>query len=66
MHLSSIPRLERSPGGGHGKRTPVFLLGESPWTEEPGRLFGAVHGLSLAAASGFLIAVASAVVEPGL
>ena len=26
----SIPGLGRSP-------TPVFLLGESPWTEEPGR-----------------------------
>ena len=31
-----IPGLERSPGGGHG--TPVFLPGEFPWIEEPGRL----------------------------
>ena len=34
----SIPGLGRSPGGGHGKLTPVFLPGESPWTEEPGGL----------------------------
>ena len=25
----SIPGLGRSPGGGHGKPTPVFLSGES-------------------------------------
>ena len=30
--LASIPGLGRSPGGG---RTPVFLPGISPWTEEP-------------------------------
>ena len=36
--LGSIPRLERSPGGGHGNRTSVFLPGESPWTKETGRL----------------------------
>ena len=34
--LGLIPGLARSPGGGHG--TPVFLPGESPWTEEPGEL----------------------------
>ena len=28
--LGSIPRLERSPGGGHGKPIPIFLPGESP------------------------------------
>ena len=33
-----IPGLERSPGGGHGNPLPVFLPGESLWTEEPGRL----------------------------
>ena len=32
----SIPGLGR--GGGHGNPTPVFLPGESAWTEEPGRL----------------------------
>ena len=32
-----IPGLERSPGGGH-EPTPVFLPGEAPWTEAPGRL----------------------------
>ena len=31
-----IPGLGRSPGG--GQPTPVLLPGESPWTEEPGRL----------------------------
>ena len=34
--LGSIPGLGRSPGGGHDTPTPVFLPGESPWTEEPG------------------------------
>ena len=34
--LGSIPGLGRSPGGGHGP-TPIFLPGESPWTEEPSR-----------------------------
>ena len=34
--LGSIPGLGRCPGG--GQRTPVFLPGESPWTEEPGGL----------------------------
>ena len=33
--VGSIPGLGRSPGGGH---SPVFFPGESPWTEEPGRL----------------------------
>ena len=27
--LDSIPELGRSPGGGHGSPTPVFLPGES-------------------------------------
>ena len=36
--LGSIPGFGRSPGGGHGNPTLVFLPGESPWTEEPGRL----------------------------
>ena len=36
--LGSIPGLGRSPGGGNGYPTPVFLPGESPQTEEPGRL----------------------------
>ena len=31
-----IPGLGRSPGG--GQPTPVFLPGESPRAEEPGRL----------------------------
>ena len=34
----SMPGLGRSPGGGHGNPTPVFLPGESTWTEEPGGL----------------------------
>ena len=35
--LCLIPRLGRSPGGGHGNHS-AFLPGEYPWTEEPGRL----------------------------
>ena len=35
--LGSIPGLGRSPGGSW-QATPVFLPGESPWTEEPGGL----------------------------
>ena len=31
-----IPGSETSPGGGQG--TLIFLPGEFPWTEEPGRL----------------------------
>ena len=34
--LGSVPGLGGSPGGGHGN--PLFLPGESPWTEEPGGL----------------------------
>ena len=30
-----IPRLGRSPGGGHGNPFLIFLPGESPWTEKP-------------------------------
>ena len=39
--LGSVPRLGRSLGGGHGNGggpIPVFLPGESPWTEEPSGL----------------------------
>ena len=40
--ISSIPGSQRSPGREHVflpvEFTPVFLPGESPWTEEPGRL----------------------------
>ena len=38
IDLGLIHGLGRSPGEGHGNPTPVFLLGESPWTEEPDRL----------------------------
>ena len=34
----SIPGLERSPGGGHDKPTPVFLAWRIPWTEDHGGL----------------------------
>ena len=34
----SISGSGRSSGGGHAKLTPVFVPGESPWTEEPSRL----------------------------
>ena len=34
----SIPGSGISPGGGAWQPTPVFLPGEPPWTEEPGRL----------------------------
>ena len=33
-----FPGLGRSPGWGHGKPFQYSLPGESPWTEEPGRL----------------------------
>ena len=37
--LGSIPGLGRSPGGGHGNLLQYSCPdGESPWTEEPGRL----------------------------
>ena len=36
--LGSVLGLGRSPGGGAWQPTPVFLPGESPWTEEPGGL----------------------------
>ena len=38
--LDSIPGLGRSPGGRHGNplQYSVFLPGESPWTNVPGRL----------------------------
>ena len=40
--LDSIPGLRRSPGREHDNtracNTLVFLPGESPWTEKPGRL----------------------------
>ena len=36
--LGSIPRLGRFPWRRAWQCTPVFLPGESPWTEEPGGL----------------------------
>ena len=33
-----IPGMERSPGGGHDKPTPVFLAWRIPWTEDHGGL----------------------------
>ena len=36
--LGLTPGLGRSPGGGDGNPTPVFLPGESPRTEKPGGL----------------------------
>ena len=33
--LGSISGLGKSPGGGTWQPTPIFLPGESPWTEEP-------------------------------
>ena len=36
--LGLIPGSGRSPGEGNGNL--VFLPGESPWTEEPGGLWG--------------------------
>ena len=36
-HPGLIPGLGRSPRGGHGNHSSI-LPGESPWTEEPGRL----------------------------
>ena len=35
--LGSVPRLGRSPGGGHATHSSI-LAWEDPWTEEPGRL----------------------------
>ena len=35
--LGLIPGLGRSPGKGHGNPLQYSCLGESPWTEEPGR-----------------------------
>jgi len=32
------PWVGKNPGVGHGQPTPVFLPGESPWTEELGGL----------------------------
>ena len=34
----SIPESGRSPEEGNGNPLQYFLPGESPWTEEPGRL----------------------------
>ena len=33
--MGSIPSLGRFSRGAHGQLTPVFLPGESPWTEVP-------------------------------
>ena len=38
--LGSIPRLGRFPWRRAWQPPPVFLPGESPWTEEPGELWG--------------------------
>jgi len=43
-NLGYIPGLGRFPGGGN-QPTPVFLPGESLWTEEPGGLH-TVHGVT--------------------
>ena len=32
--LGPIPGLGRSPRGGHGNPSPVFLPAESPWTKD--------------------------------
>ena len=37
--VGSIPELGRFPWRRAWQHTPVFLPGESPWTEEPGRLW---------------------------
>ena len=37
-NLGSIPELGRCPWRRAWQPTPVFLPGESPWTEEPGGL----------------------------
>ena len=39
--LVLIPGLGRSSGGRAWQPTPAFFLGDSPWTEEPGR-----HGVA--------------------
>ena len=36
--LGSVPKLGRSLGGRAWQPTPAFFLGDSAWTEEPGRL----------------------------
>ena len=39
--VGSVPGLGRCPGGGYSNKVflpPIFLPGESPWTEEPGGL----------------------------
>ena len=36
--LGLIPGVGRIPWRSTWEPTPVFLLGESPWTEEPGEL----------------------------
>ena len=36
--MDVIPGSERSPGGRAWQLTPVFMLGEPPWTEEPAGL----------------------------
>ena len=37
-NVGSIPESGRFPWRSTWQPTPVFLPGESPWTEEPGRL----------------------------
>ena len=46
--VGSISGLGRSPGGGHGDLPYRFLPGESPGTEQPGRLqFIGLHSQTL-------------------
>ena len=45
--LGLTPVLGRSPGGRERLPTPVFLPGESPGTEEPGRLQRVRHELAI-------------------
>ena len=40
--LGLISGSGRSPGGGNGNPLQYFLLGESPWTEEPDGLLSRV------------------------
>ena len=42
VDVGSIPGWERSPGGGNGNPTPVFLPGKNP--EDRGAWWATVHG----------------------
>ena len=37
-NAGSVPRLGRSPGGGHGNPLQYSCYGKTAWTEEPGGL----------------------------